>query len=958
MAQDINIRIGANITDLQKKLGEAQKSLAKSGRKMQRLGSDLMMSLTAPLGIFGASIVSVAADFEKSMNAMKAVTNGGVESFDLLEQKAKELGATTQFSATQAAEAMEMLGRNGLNAAQILNGAADSSLSLAAATGTDLSNAANIATDAMAQFGIKATEMAGVSDLITGSTVNSKFSIDDFQFAMAQAGGVAGAVGVSFKDFATTVSAISPSFASGSDAGTSLKTMLTRLVPESEKASEKMRELGIITKEGSNQFFDAEGNIKSMSEIAGVLQNSFNGLSEAQTISAAKTIFGTDAMRAGLKLAEVGSGTFDNLAESISGVSAAEVAGIRLEGFSGAVLKLKSAFETLQLAIADAGVLDFATRMVQNLTALSLKMAALDPLSLKMAVGFAAIVAALGPAIFAFGTGAKLLASLSGHINIVVGMLGKMQAMINLVVVAETRSILLTRAKTTALKMYNATLALSNSFLNLFKVSTYKNIAATIAQTTATIATNAAIFAGVAIIQAGIAIETAYVAVKKLLTGQIKIATIAQKAFNLMLAANPIGIAIAAIMGLVAAFTFAYQNLDWFRKFVDNSLKFISDKFSWMLAKVKFVFKNFPAILKAGWAALKQFAANIKNKLKVLGMNAESFRLKFARALTIDKDKRAEFTKQINKIGTETKGIQENAKNIGDVFNETLSSEIKKVKNIKVPDLKMQAVTAAPSLSSATMPSANVATNTTGIKNTTAAITEQKTQVASLATELEGLNTFQAESSFLSNRMALSMNSLTTAQSAFSEKMETMKTAIADFNNGLTDLVNTGLSDLAAGLGEGLGAMAAGTGNLQTMAGSLLSTLGGMLMQLGKMAIQTGIAIFGIKKALQSLNPAVAIAGGIALVALAKMVSSKAAKISEAGSAKMPAFANGGFVTKPTLGLFGEKGPEAVIPKRRLDSLLSSAENGGGMGTLTTRISGSDLEIVLDKTKRKNNRIR
>ena len=129
-------------------------------------------------------------------------------------------------------------------------------------------------------------------------------------------------------------------------------------------------------------------------------------------------------------------------------------------------------------------------------------------------------------------------------------------------------------------------------------------------------------------------------------------------------------------------------------------------------------------------------------------------------------------------------------------------------------------------------------------------------------------------------------------------------------------------------------------------------------MQLGKMAIQTGIAIFGIKKALQSLNPAVAIAGGIALVALAKMVSSKAAKISEAGSAKMPAFANGGFVTKPTLGLFGEKGPEAVIPKRRLDSLLSSAENGGGMGTLTTRISGSDLEIVLDKTKRKNNRIR
>ena len=212
MAKDINIQIGANIKELQAKLNQAQKSLKKSGRSMQKLGASLSMSLTAPLALFGSSIVSTAASFEKSMNAMKAVTTGGIQSFTLLEEKAKTLGATTEFSATQAAEAMAMLGRNGLTAAQILDGAADASLALASATGTDLSNAANIATDAMAQFNIQASEMSGVADLITGATVNSKFSIDDFQQAMAQAGGVAGAVGVTFKDFATTVSAISPSF--------------------------------------------------------------------------------------------------------------------------------------------------------------------------------------------------------------------------------------------------------------------------------------------------------------------------------------------------------------------------------------------------------------------------------------------------------------------------------------------------------------------------------------------------------------------------------------------------------------------------------------------------------------------------------------------------------------------------------------------------------------------------
>ena len=844
MAQDINIRIGANITDLQKKLGEAQKSLAKSGRKMQRLGSDLIMSLTAPLAGLGVAAVKAAGDFEAMSNGLTAIM-GDADAAAAELEKLKEAAKNPGLGFQQAVKGSVRLQSVGISA----EAARENMLAMGNAIALVGGGAAELdrATLAMQQIGAKgkisAEEINQLNEVIPQirSVMNDTFGTSDGQ--------------------------------------------------ELEKMGVDANAFILQITKGLDKLPKAQGGIKNAIENTGIAMQSF--------------------------LASLGT-------------------------------ELNEAFNLQENVEAFAN----------KLTAISERFANLDANSKKVILTIAAIVAALGPAIFAFGTGAKLFASLSGHINIVVGMLGKMQAMINLVVVAETRSILLTRAKTTALKLYNATLSMSNAFLNLFKISTYKNIAATIAQTTATIATNAAIFAGVAIIQTAIAIETAYVAVKKVLTGQIKIATIAQKAFNLMLAANPIGIAIAAIMGLIAAFTFAYQNLDWFRKFVDNSLKFISDKFSWMLAKVKFVFKNFPAILKAGWAALKQFAANIKNKLKVLGMNAESFRLKFARALTIDKDKRAEFTKQINKIGTETKGIKENAKNIGDVFNETLSSEIKKVKNIKVPDLKMEAVTAAPSLSSATMPSANVATNTTGTKKTTAAITEQKKEVASLATELEGLNTFQAESSFLSNRMALSMNSLTTAQSAFSEKMETMKTAIADFNNGLTDLVNTGLSDLAAGLGEGLGAMAAGTGNLQTMAGSLLSTLGGMLMQLGKMAIQTGIAIFGIKKALQSLNPAVAIAGGIALVALAKMVSSKAAKISEAGNAKMPAFANGGFVTKPTLGLFGEKGPEAVIPKRRLDSLLSSAENGGGMGTLTTRISGSDLEIVLDKTKRKNNRIR
>lgn len=962
MAQDINIKIGANITDLQKKLSKAQRSLERSGKKMSSLGNDLIMSVSAPLGLFGASIIGVAADFEKSMNGMKAVTTGGIAAFDELESKAKELGATTQFSATQAAEAMEMLGRNGLNATQILDGAADASLGLAAATGTDLSNAANIATDAMAQFGLQAADLSNVADLITGATVNSKFSIDDFQFAMAQAGGVAGAVGVEFQDFATTVAAISPSFASGSDAGTSLKTMLTRLVPESANAASKMKELGIITANGANQFFDAQGNMKSMSDVAGILQKSFHGLSEAQKISASKTIFGTDAMRAGLKMAEVGSVEFDKLAESIGGVAAAEVAGMRMEGFHGAVLKLKSAFETLQLAIADAGVLDFATKMVNNLTALSLSMSELNPEVLKMGVGFGAALVTLGPLIKLIGISKLMYGQLLGNVNAVVGVFGRLQAVVRLLYNAKARALIMTKAKDAALKMYNATLQLSTKFLNLFKLSTYKNIAASIAQKAATIAVNVATFAGVAIIQSVIAVETAYLAVKTALTKGIKLTTLAQKAFNFVLAANPIGIAIIAIMGLVTAFTAAYQNLDWFRKFVDNSLNFIKKKFQWLIDGVKFVFKNFPAILNATWAAFKQFGKNIASRFKRLSLSAESFRLKFARALTIDKDKRAKFTKQINKIASDKNVLKENAVAIGTVFRKTLTKEISKIEKVKIKSPKIQGGSVAPTSDFNFTPPTGGSSGggqAKSIKTTTEAIEEQTEAVKVNATALTTLQGKQFEVSGSSNVMAKSVAGLESGMRNFSESTERMKEAMGSFNESLTSTLNQGLADVAGGFGEVAGAMASGTATMGDMGAMLLGTLGGLLGQVGKLAISTGIAMLGIKTALQSLNPAIAIAGGVALVALSKVVTSKAANMGSEIGGGVPAFANGGLVDKPTFGVFGEAGPEVLIPKKRLDSLLSGFENGGGGGFVAkTVIRGNDLEVILNKTKKRNNRVR
>ena len=983
---DINIRIGANISDLQKKLRQAESSLSRSGKNLKSIGSSLTMSLSAPLALFGGTALKVAGDFEASMNGMKAVTAGADDLFKELEATAKRLGATTQFSATEAAAGMEMLGKNGLTAQQILDGAAESSLMLAAATGTDLANAANIATDAMAQFGMEASQLSTAADIITGATVNSKFGIDDFQGAMAQAGGVAGAVGVSFDDFATTVSAISPAFASGSDAGTSLKTMLTRLIPESKAASDMMQQLGIITADGANRFFDAEGNMKSMSDVAGILNTAFKDLSEAQKINAAKTLFGTDAMRAGLKLADTGAESYDKLKESLLGVSATGVAETRMEGFNGAILRLKSAFETLQLAIADSGIQEFATMLIEKITGIMLRVSEMNPQILQSATLIAGMAAAIGPLIYAFGMLQTLKASMIGTLDSLLDMYKKyINVGLNAVLFAENRAIVMQNLKTRATAIYNSVLNASIAVLKIFKAETYKNMAATVASTaakiansTAQLAINAATFVAVGLINAVIAAETAYVGIKNLLTGKIKLAAAAQAAFNAVLLLNPIGLVIGLIGLLVVAFVSAYQNIEGFRNFIDKAMAFIKDKVMVAVEKIKNFFLNLPAYLNAAAAAMAQFVQNVANAFKRLVLRTKKFMKRFAKALTIDKDKRAALEKEIQKIASDEKLLEDNAKSVADVFNERLKEGIENGEQLDPQKIKegiggaLEGVMGMLGMNTPTgggyvMPEApKVETNTDEIDKEYEALRKRNDELAETATTLESLHPIQSQTDVLNKAMATSANSLAHSQAKVTEHFsqgylaaEHYIDTLDKFNESLTNLAYSGLEDLAVSLGESIGAMATGQGNLQTLAAGMLGTIGGVLEQLGKLAIQTGVALLSIEIALKSLNPAIAIAGGIALLALASVVKSKASSLGETGQAKLPAFANGGLVTSPTLGMFGEAGPEALIPKKRLDSLLARAESGGyGEGMLTTRISGNDLEIVLDKTRRRNNRVR
>jgi TP901 family phage tail tape measure protein len=329
------------------------------------LTNQLLQAGQKVLAFFTTDMVAAGSRFEATMSGVKAALGPTQEEFKSLSDLALRLGKETAFSAQEAGKAIEALGLNGLNVTQILSGAADATVYLAAATGTDLENAANIATDTMADFNISAEQMGVAINGITGVTVASKFGIDDYRLALAQAGGVAGAVGVSFDDFNTVIAATSSRFASGSDAGTSFKTFLTSLTGNSDKAIDKMKELGLVTEDGANQFFDAAGNLKDMDEVAQLLQDALSGLSEEQTNLALKTIFGSDAMRTAVGFAEQGADGFNRVAEAIAKVDAGAQGEERLNNFSGALEEARGSAETMQIVIAQK-LLPFMTKLLKE----------------------------------------------------------------------------------------------------------------------------------------------------------------------------------------------------------------------------------------------------------------------------------------------------------------------------------------------------------------------------------------------------------------------------------------------------------------------------------------------------------------------------------------------------------------------------------------------------------------
>jgi len=294
-----------------------------------------------------------ALNFEKQISAIGAVSGATEGDLERLRAKALKLGEDTSFGATEAAQAMEELAKSGLSVDEILNGAADATVALAAAGGVDLKQAAELAADAMNSFSLKASDMPRIADLIAGAANSSSISVGDFEQSLKQVGAVANLVGISFDDTAVAIALMGQAGIKGSDAGTSLKTMLSNLIPVTKEQKTLFKELGLTLEDGSNAFFDAQGNAKGLAEVAGILQNATKGMTAEQKQLTLETLFGSDAIRAAAIMTKAGATGFQDMATKMGSVSAEAVALQRLDNTAGDIERLKGAAESAAISLGE-----------------------------------------------------------------------------------------------------------------------------------------------------------------------------------------------------------------------------------------------------------------------------------------------------------------------------------------------------------------------------------------------------------------------------------------------------------------------------------------------------------------------------------------------------------------------------------------------------------------------------
>lgn len=275
------------------------------------------------------------------MAEVRASTHETAGNMDLLREAAINAGADTSFSAKEAAQGIDELAKAGVSTKDILSGGLTGALSLAAAGSLDVGDAAEIAASALTQFKLSGDKVPHLADLLAAGAGKAQGSVHDLGMALNQTGLVAASTGLSIEETTGGLAAFASAGLIGSDAGTSMKTMLQRLTPQSKEAAEKMKELGISA-------YDSQGNFIGLAKFSENLKESMKTLTPEARNAAMGVIFGSDAVRAANVLYEQGAAGISKWTENVNDAGyAAVTASIKQDTLAGDLEKLGGSFDTV-----------------------------------------------------------------------------------------------------------------------------------------------------------------------------------------------------------------------------------------------------------------------------------------------------------------------------------------------------------------------------------------------------------------------------------------------------------------------------------------------------------------------------------------------------------------------------------------------------------------------------------
>lgn len=414
LATEINIfsRMGSAMTNFGNKLTAL-------GAGAVNLGSTLTGAVTTPLVGIGVAAMTTFGNFEQQMNRVKAISGATGGQFDQLKQRAVELGASSVFSASEVAQAMENMASAGMNVNDIYSASAGV-MDLAAVSGRDMGLAAEAVASAMNQFGIAGENATHVADVYAKAAADTNAETVDMAEAMKYAGPVMSSLNSSFEETAAAIGIMSNAGIKGSQAGTTLRTAMQRLAAPTDVASKLMQSLGISA-------YNSEGQMKPISELLPHLQERLSGLSEEQRNNALNTLFGKESLSGMLALLDSAGPEFDGVVSGLqnSNGAAKEMADTMNSGLSGSIENLKGKLETAAITVSERFA-PYIEQLADKVGELTEWFTNLSEEQQDQIIKWGLVAAAAGPALVVFGKVAGTLGTTFKALGTVSSGIGKL----------------------------------------------------------------------------------------------------------------------------------------------------------------------------------------------------------------------------------------------------------------------------------------------------------------------------------------------------------------------------------------------------------------------------------------------------------------------------------------------------------------------------------------------------